>query len=102
VIARGEVGVEADRNFHTAIARASQNPLFEQSLTTLAAHIFAAMYVARNLSLTHSRRRLTLVEDEHRRIAEAIRAGDGEEARRLMRRHIDNARSRVLSGSVEP
>jgi len=102
VIARGEVGVEADRRFHVAIARASQNALFEQSLDALAAHIFAAMTVARNLSLTHSRRRLTLVQDEHRRIVEAIRAGEPEEARTLMREHIDNARSRVLSDSAEP
>lgn len=102
VIARGEVGVEADSRFHVAIARASQNALFEQSLAALASHIFAAMTVARNLSLAHSRRRLTLVQDEHRRIVEAIRAGEPDEARALMRLHIDNARSRVLSDSVEP
>jgi GntR family transcriptional regulator, transcriptional repressor for pyruvate dehydrogenase complex len=102
VIERGDVGVEADSRFHVAIARATQNALFEQSLSALAAHIFAVMNVARNLTLTHSRRRLTLVQDEHRHIVEAIRAGDSDKARALMRLHIDNARSRVLSDSVEP
>ena len=96
VIARGEVGAEADNRFHVAIAKASQNELFQQSLDALSSHIFAGMTVARNLSLGHSRARLVLVQDEHRRIVDAIRAGDGEAARRVMRQHIDNARARML------
>jgi GntR family transcriptional regulator, transcriptional repressor for pyruvate dehydrogenase complex len=101
VIARGEVGVEADNLFHVAIARASHNELFTESLDALSSHIFAGMTVARNLSLGHSRTRLTLVQDEHRRIVEAIRAGDGEAARRIMREHIDNARARMLGDRDE-
>lgn len=96
VIERGEVGAEADNRFHVAIAKASQNELFRESLDALSSHIFAGMVVARNLSLGHSRDRLALVQDEHRRIVAAIRAGDGELARSVMRRHIDNARARML------
>ncbi|GGF10387.1 GntR family transcriptional regulator [Aliidongia dinghuensis] len=96
VIERGEVGAEADNRFHVAIAKASQNELFRASLDALSSHIFAGMTVARNLTLGHSRERLLLVQDEHRRIVEAIRAGDAEEARRVMRQHIDNARARML------
>jgi GntR family transcriptional regulator, transcriptional repressor for pyruvate dehydrogenase complex len=58
--------------------------------------------VTRNLSLTRSHKRLSLVQEEHRRIIEAIFASDGELARSAMREHIDNARHRALGDSVEP
>jgi len=98
-IARDVVGAEADNRFHVAIAKASQNELFQHSLDALSSHIFAGMTVARNLSLAHSRERLTQVQDEHRRIVDAIRSRDGELARARMRRHIDNARARMLGDS---
>jgi GntR family transcriptional repressor for pyruvate dehydrogenase complex len=98
----GEVGVELDINFHVAIARASRNQLFVQTLDALAIHTFNGMNITRNLSLTRNRRRLLLVQEEHHRILEAIRAGDEESARREMRTHIDNARHRALGDSAEP
>jgi GntR family transcriptional repressor for pyruvate dehydrogenase complex len=45
---------------------------------------------------------LRLVQEEHRRIIEAIFASDGELSRSAMREHIDNARHRALGDSVEP
>jgi len=90
------VGAEADRYFHVMIASASQNEMFQKSLDVLSEHIFACMYMARSLSLTHSPERLAVVQSEHEMIAAAIRAGDAEAARANMRRHIDNARARVL------
>ncbi len=101
VIERGEVGAEADNRFHVAVAKASQNELFQESLDALSSHIFAGMTVARNLSLGHSRERLLLVQDEHRRIVDAIRTGDGDLARIVMRRHIDNARARMLGETAQ-
>jgi len=70
--------------------------MFQKSLDVLSEHIFACMYMARSLSLTHSPERLAVVQSEHEMIAAAIRAGDAEAARANMRRHIDNARARVL------
>ncbi len=99
VIEDREIGANADHRFHVAIARASQNDLFEQSLDLLSTHIFAAMHVARSMSLGHSADRLMLVQNEHLAIARAIGDGDAERARHEMRRHIDNARSRVLEDS---
>lgn len=90
------VGVDADQRFHVAIAEASQNTLFVQGLDALSAHIFTGMHVARSLSLGHSARRLAVVQHEHEAIANAIRAADPELARETMRRHIDNARARIL------
>ena len=98
----GEVAVQLDIAFHTAIARASRNQLFVQTLEALDLHIFNGMNITRNLSLTHNRKRLQVVQEEHHRILEAIRAGDEESARREMRAHIDNARHRALGDSTEP
>jgi len=96
VIKANELGVDADHHFHVAIAQASQNDLFHQSLDALSAHIFAGMHVARSLSLGHSAQRLRLVQQEHEAIAAAIHAGDAERARMAMRHHIDSARTRIL------
>jgi GntR family transcriptional regulator, transcriptional repressor for pyruvate dehydrogenase complex len=97
-----ELGVQQDINFHLSIARASRNQLFVQTLDALALHTFNGMNITRHLSLARHRKRLLLVQEEHRNILEAIRASDEEGARRAMRTHIDNARHRALGDSVEP
>jgi DNA-binding FadR family transcriptional regulator len=60
------------------------------------------MQLARSLSLRRSAERLRLVQQEHNRIFEAIKAEDPVLARDAMRTHIDNARIRVLTDSTEP
>lgn len=102
VIARGEVGSEADRNFHVAVAAATQNRLFVQAMEVFAEHTLKGMELARRLSLRRSAQRLQLVQQEHFRILEAISAEDPAGAREAMRTHIDNARIRVLTDSTEP
>ena len=96
VVNSQEVGADADHQFHVAIARASQNDMFYRSLDVLSANIFAGMTLGRSLSLQHSQERLRAVQKEHEAIGDAIRTGDPEAARRSTRRHIDNARARVL------
>jgi GntR family transcriptional regulator, transcriptional repressor for pyruvate dehydrogenase complex len=71
-------------------------------METLAAHTFAGMHLGRKLSLRRSHKRLRLVQIEHSRIVEAIRAEDAEGARAAMRAHIEAARARVLTDSTEP
>jgi DNA-binding FadR family transcriptional regulator len=102
VIARGEVGSDADRSFHVAVAQASQNRLFAHAMEVYAEHTLKGMELARSLSLRRSARRLQLVQQEHIVIYEAIRAEDAAAARDAMRTHIDNARIRVLTDSTEP
>ena len=101
-IANAETGSETDIQFHNAIAAASRNMLFESTMETLAAHTFAGMHLGRKLSLRRSHKRLRLVQIEHSRIVEAIRAEDAEGARAAMRAHIEAARARVLTDSTEP
>lgn len=97
-----QLGVEEDINFHAAIGQATRNEIFVQTLDVLAVHIFNGMNITRSLSLTRSSKRLALVQEEHRRVIEAIRAGNGQLARKAMRTHIDNARRRALGDSTEP
>src|ERR1700731_3482901 len=82
--AASELGVKEDIELHVAIARASRNQMFVQTLDALAVHVFNGMNVTRSLSLTRSQKRLRLVQEEHRRIIEAIFASDGELSRSAM------------------
>ena len=100
--ATGQVGVQEDIRFHAAIAAASRNQLYIQTLEALAIHVVNGMKITRTLSLTRSKKRLALVQDEHRRVVEAIRESDIEHAREAMRAHISNAKNRVLDDSTEP
>ncbi len=100
--ATGQVGIQEDIRFHAAIAAASRNQLFIQTLEALAIHVVNGMKITRTLSLTRSKKRLALVQDEHRRVVEAIRESDVEHAREAMRAHISNAKNRVLDDSTEP
>ncbi|MFZ5556450.1 MAG: FadR/GntR family transcriptional regulator [Pseudomonadota bacterium] len=102
VIAAREVGVEADIRFHNAIARATANQLFESAMQALSVPTFHGMRVARNLSLRASVERMRLVQYEHTRVFEAIRDQEPAAARDAMRSHIENARTRMLTDSIEP
>jgi GntR family transcriptional repressor for pyruvate dehydrogenase complex len=100
VIEAREVGVDADHQFHLAIAKASQNDLFVQSLNAISSLIFTEMRVARTISITAADpERLQIVQAEHVAIVQAIRAMDAEGARQAMRQHIGNARGRILASS---
>ncbi|MFD2263770.1 FadR/GntR family transcriptional regulator [Lacibacterium aquatile] len=102
VIESGEVGASADMRLHMAIAAAARNRMFESSLTAVFAQLSEGMRLARSLSLKRSKARLYRVQSEHLVIVDAIRAEDGERAREAMRNHIENARARVLTDSLEP
>ncbi|UEM07775.1 FadR family transcriptional regulator (plasmid) [Skermanella rosea] len=98
VIASGSLGVEADLNFHLAIARAARNHFFEATMISILTHVGFAMNLARSLSLARPIERLHQVQAEHIAIFEAISARDAEGARHAMRTHVENARQRVFEG----
>lgn len=100
--ASGELGVTEDIRFHAAIAAASRNQLFIQTLDALSIHVANGMNLTRNLSLSRNKNRLSMVQEEHSRIVEAINEADREKARTAMRDHISNARNRALDDSTEP
>jgi DNA-binding GntR family transcriptional regulator len=97
-VARGRnIGamVEADLAFHTAIYAASGNPLIEQSAQLHWRHLRRIMGAV--LESTPQRETLW---DEHQRIADAIAAGDADEAARLIDHHSRQA-SRTLTARLE-
>jgi DNA-binding FadR family transcriptional regulator len=96
----GELGADLDYELHLAIARASQNRFFADTLASLQPHIRVGMTLARNLSLLRPRERVVTVQNEHVAVVRAIRAGDAAAAREAMASHIDNARRRVFEGST--
>ena len=99
-IERRAVGVDADYDFHLAIARASANEFFETVMVAMRAPMMFSINLSRSLSLTHPIERLRTVQREHIAIFEAIEAGNKEAASSAMRRHISNTCDKVFEGSV--
>lgn len=90
----GNGGVE-DLALHMAIARASRNGYIVQVLQFLAAPLADAMFDSRTLTA----RRIEDIEqarEEHRRVVEAIAAGDPDIAALQMRRHLASGERRLL------
>lgn len=102
VIEAGEIGTEADIRLHSAIALSTRNKLFEAGLEAVFTQMIQGMQVARSLSLRRSKARIRTVQDEHRQIVDAIMKEDPDRARDAMRAHLENARARILSDSMEP
>ncbi len=98
----GELGVEADEEFHAAICAASDNQYFVAARNSMRANILTGMNLTRNLSLTKPQDRLQLVQKEHYAIFDAIERRDAEAARLAMHSHVDNARKRVFEGTLGP
>ncbi len=82
-IARGEHGYNGDLTFHTAVTAAAHNPVLSQLMGLLARPIEES----RRESLAQPGRPPRSLAG-HRRIAEAIRAGDATRAARAARDHL--------------
>jgi DNA-binding GntR family transcriptional regulator len=78
--------IDADLAFHTAIYAASRNPLIQESALQHWRHLRRVM----GASLQDAKQRET-VWNEHEAIANAIDAGDGETAARLIEQHAQRA-----------
>ena len=87
--------VEADYQFHRAIAAASGNDVFIQMLDCTRQAIEQGIDVAQKLTREGSQARVDTVMREHRQIFEAIRAGDSEAAGVSMSYHLLQARTRI-------
>lgn len=94
-IARGESAVLEDFAFHSAVAAGTGNRHYTQFLAFLGRHVIPRQSVR---SQTTSARTMTSylarIQREHKRIAQAIEAGDVGAARRAMRRHLTNSLER--------
>lgn len=91
-----EEAAGTDLDFHVAIARATQNPLFEVLMRTLAVLIqHVQVQSCKNDPL---RRRRAV--DAHEAIVEAILARDADRARAEMEAHLRTSASRRLQGAL--
>lgn len=100
IIQTRDVGVDQDFAFHAAVAAAAGNHFFTATLGMLDSHIRFGMQLTRKLSLRQPAQRLLLVQEEHRRVLEAIALRDAATAARAMASHIDNARRRMFEGAA--
>jgi DNA-binding FadR family transcriptional regulator len=91
-----EMPVDADFAFHTAVAAASKNPLFLTVLESIRSQALFTMDLSRKFSRPQQPQRMDAVEEEHRRVAEAIAEGNADAAEAAMRLHIDRSTERVL------
>ncbi|NQW00281.1 MAG: FadR family transcriptional regulator [Rhodospirillales bacterium] len=97
-IESGELGVEADEQFHAAIAEATANQFFVSTRASMLTQIQFGMSLTRNLSRIQTMERMIRVQKEHDQIFVAIRDRKPEQAQHQMRTHINNARLRVFEG----
>ena len=98
----GELGVDADEEFHAAVCAASDNQYFVAARNSMKSNILIGLNLTRSLSLTKPKDRLELVQKEHYAIFDAIERRDREAAREAMHSHVDNARMRVFEGTPIP
>jgi GntR family transcriptional repressor for pyruvate dehydrogenase complex len=92
-IRAGDLAVHSDFAFHVAVAEASGNHYFSRFLEFLGHFIIPRQTVSRlhgGVDIEY----LNRVQAEHRRIYEEITAGDSTGARKAMRTHLVNSRTR--------
>src|SRR5687768_4744655 len=93
--AAGRAAVDEDLAFHRAIAEATGNAEFPRFLQFIGRHLIPRRTVS---GLTErmggERAYLALIQEEHRRISQAIESRDPKAAREAMRRHLTRSLER--------
>jgi DNA-binding FadR family transcriptional regulator len=93
-IERGETAVDQDFAFHCEIADATGNPQFRRFLEYLGRFIIPRQSVWGKSAPLLGRGNLTLFQDEHEQIVDAIRTRSVPQARTAMQKHLGNSRRR--------
>ncbi|MBV8030457.1 MAG: FadR family transcriptional regulator [Betaproteobacteria bacterium] len=97
----GKSAVDEDLELHRAIAEATGNPEFARFLQFIGRHLIPRRIVTGLPESMGGRSAyLEIIQEEHRRIFEAIRGRDAKAAREAMRRHLTRSleRYRRLAG----
>ena len=91
----GRSAVDEDLGFHRAIAEATGNPEFPRFLQFIGRHLIPRRTVSGLPErMGGERAYLALIQEEHRRIYEAIENRDARSAREAMRRHLTRSLER--------
>jgi DNA-binding FadR family transcriptional regulator len=100
--AAGRSAVDEDLAFHRAIAEATGNPEFARFLQFIGRHLIPRRTVTGLPERMGGREAyLALIQEEHRRIYEAIRDGQPGAAREAMRRHLTRSLERYRKLAAE-
>ncbi|HEX9434997.1 MAG TPA: FadR/GntR family transcriptional regulator [Burkholderiales bacterium] len=98
----GKSAVDEDLAFHRAIAEAARNPEFARFLQFIGRHLIPRRSVSGLPERMGGQRAyLALIQEEHRRIADAIAAGAPKAARDAMRRHLTRSIDRYRKLAAE-
>lgn len=89
---------EHDIAFHVAVARATENSYYVQAIEAMTQALHVGTRIARVLSHWSEGHHRGMLHTEHKKIYDAIAAGEPDAARQAMRAHIENARRRVFLG----
>lgn len=92
---RVDAGVDADFEFHQAVALGTGNPYFAQVLNFVSEHMRESIFVVRRNSSAGAKKIIEITICEHEAINQAIQARQVVEARRTMAVHIRNAAGRL-------
>ena len=93
--AAGRSAVDEDLEFHHAIAQATGNPEFPRFLQFIGRHLIPRRTVSGLPErMGGERAYLALIQEEHRRIYQAIEDRDARAAREAMRRHLTRSLER--------
>jgi GntR family transcriptional repressor for pyruvate dehydrogenase complex len=93
--AAGRSAVDEDLEFHRAIAEATGNPEFPRFLQFIGRHLIPRRIVSGLPErMGGERAYLALIQEEHRRIFQAIESRDAKAAREAMRRHLTRSLER--------
>jgi len=100
--AAGRSAVDEDLEFHRAIAEATGNPEFPRFLQFIGGHLIPRRTVSGLPErMGGERAYLALIQEEHRRIYQAIEDGDARGAREAMRRHLTRSLERYRKLAAE-
>ena len=93
--AAGRSAIDEDLEFHRAIAEATGNPEFPRFLQFIGRHLIPRRTVSGLPErMGGERAYLALIQEEHRRIYQAIESRDAKAARDAMRRHLTRSLER--------
>ena len=100
--ASGRSAVDEDLGFHRAIAEATGNPEFARFLQFIGRHLIPRRTVSGLPErMGGERAYLALIQEEHRRIYQAIESRDARGAREAMRRHLTRSLERYRKLAAE-
>lgn len=97
---KGEDSVDADFKFHLSIARATQNEYFIKFIRFLGTKTVPDRDLL--VDAEHDAQYVALINAEHLRIVEAIKAQDVEAARKAARLHLLNSHARHVKKAGRP